>query len=147
MPEMLKWPGTETGETGPKTEKKEEGEEVEEVKFKDLEKGDKLMVETGDEEDGISRYEITVEGKRKHALRVSVRSEWGKETGEFTARIMGGLTMEKGETSGLIKISGKEEKNCLYFQNLRDAKTELRTGAMRTRPIGKILVIKKEEKK
>ncbi len=144
MFEMFKGPAAETGEKGLK---KEEGEEMAEVDFENLKKGDKLVVETGDDEGGISKYEIIVDGKTKHALRVSVRSEWGKEIEEFTARMMGGLTMEKGETRGLIKVSGKEEKNCLYFQNLKDAKTELRAGARRTRPIGKIVVIKKEEKK
>jgi hypothetical protein len=142
MPEIPKWPDAETDETDPKTEK--EGVEMKEVDFNALEKGDKLVVEILPGETDVSRYEIVVDGKTKHALRVSAKSESKDETKEFAARMLGGLTREKGTTPGLIKISGKEEDNCLYFENLKDVKTKERIcRARRTAPIGKIWLIKK----
>lgn len=115
-------------------------EEIKEVSFADLKRGDKLSVETLLGET-INTFEITIIGKRKDGLRVIVRSEYGEEVEEFTARMPGGITMHRDGLTGYLKVEDDEEKNCLFFENLKDAKSKGKlSSAMRTTPIKKIIL-------
>ena len=130
------------------SEKLEKEQEVKEIDFANLKRGDKLTIETllGKT---IEKFKITITGKGKEGLAVNVRKKYGEEEEEFTARMPGGFTMhkEEGLTPGIIKIENEEEKNCLYFENLKDAKTKEKiSSSMRTTPIKKIIFIGKERK-
>lgn len=144
MSEMFKGPDSEKKEINP--EKLER--EIKEINFADLKKSDILIIETLRGEI-IAKFEITVIGKRKDGLLVSVKEECGKEQEEFTARMPGGFTMhrEEGLTPEILKVETEKEKSCLYFENLRNPKTKERiSSSMRTTPVKKIVFIKKEKK-
>lgn len=120
-------------------------QEIKEIDFADLEIGDGLIIETILDE-AIGKFEITVTGKRKSDLLVSVQKEYGKEQEKFAARMPGGFTMhkEKGLTPRVLKVATEEEKNCLYFENLKDIETKIKiSSALRTTPIKSITLIKK----
>jgi len=129
-----------------KNEEMEETEkEIKEISFAELERGDKLSVETllGKT---INKFEIFITGKRKDGLRVIVRSEYGKETEEFTARMPGGITMHRDGLTGYLKVEDGKEKNCLFFKNIKDVKTKERIiSSIRTTPIQKIVLKKGKE--
>lgn len=120
---------------------KEDGQkerEIKEINFADIKRGDTLMIETLS---GI--FEINVMGKGKDGLRVSVKRKCGEKQEEFIAIMPGGFVMykEKGLMPGVLRIGTEEEKNCLYFKNLRDIKTkEKESSSMRTTPIKKIIL-------
>jgi hypothetical protein len=118
----------------------EKTEEVKEVSFTNLKRGDKLSVETVLGET-TKTFEITIIGKRKDGLRVIVRSDFGGKIEEFTARMPGGITMNKNGLTKYLKAESAKEKNCLFFENLKDTKTEEKIGsAMRITPIKKIVL-------
>lgn len=124
---------------------KEDKTKITELDFSGLEIGDRIMAKTGSEE-GSRDYEITVVGKRKNGLLVSVKSASGESREEFTARIPGGfLTGEKGGlTEGVLKIADEANQNCLYFENLKNPVTKERESSkMRTTPIRELSVEKK----
>ena len=126
-------------ETGVKTEI-EEGEEVSEVNFASLRRGDKLKITTD------SELDIVITGKRQNDLLVTVDSKFRERREEFTARMVGGLTIGEGQgpVLGIIKVSDGEDKNCVYFETLKDAGTnEKMARAMRSTPIQRITLIKK----
>jgi len=145
MPEIFKEPYSE--ETGISQEKLEQ--EIKEINFADLEIGDKLIIETSLEKE-IEKFEITVIGKRKDGLLVSVKGERGQEQPEeFLARMPGGFTMhqEEGLTPGILKAETEAEKNCLYFENLKNPETQEKiSSSRRTTPVKRIVFIKKERR-
>ena len=116
-------------------------QEVNEINFADLKREDKLIVETE------GKYEITIIGIRKDGLRVKVKEESGNEVEEYTARMTGGFTkFGVGITPGIIKIRSENEENCLYLENPKDIKTRERLSkSIRTTPIERIILIKKDE--
>lgn len=127
--------------------KKDEAK-ITELDFSGLEIGDKITTKTVSEAGG-GDYEITVVGKRKNGLLVSVKSGSGEKRREFIARMPGGFLMgEKGGlTAGVLKITDEESKGCLYFENLKNSATKERESSkMRTTPILELSVEKKEEK-
>jgi len=122
--------------------KMESEREVKKVNLANLKRGDRLSVETLLGET-IESFEIIITGKRKDGLRVNVKSKCGEEKKDFTARMPGGFTMNRGLT-GCIKTESDGEQNCLFFENLKDAKTKEKiSSSMRTTPIQKIKLEKK----
>lgn len=124
------------------SESKEE-QTIEAIDFSSLERGDRLIIQTSSNE-----FEITVIGKRKDGLRVEVKQINQRNEKVFTARLPGGFTMHgPGLTAGTIKIENKEEKNCLYFENIvyYEKGQKMNAPSMRTTPISEIIHLKKEK--
>ena len=110
---------------------------VKKVAFDDLQRGDKLSVETS-----TGSFQITITGKRKNGsiLLVTVINKTGEEQEKFTARMPGGFikgTVEDGLTrlTRYIKVATEQECNTLLFQNLKDLTGERMAATMRTTPI------------
>ncbi len=122
--------------------KTEEGKEVKEISFVDLNRGDRLLVETllGST---IETFDIIITGKRKDGLWVSVKKTLGSETEEFTAVFPGVLTKVTGDLTPCVKIATQDEVNCLFFKNLKDIRTHERIcSTMTTTPIRKVTLFK-----
>jgi len=117
-------------------------QEVNKISFTELKRGDRFLVETllGQT---IDSYDITITGKRKAGLLVSVRKVFGKEVEEFTAMMPGGFVMITGNLTPYIKIATEKEQSCLFFRNIKDTKTKEKIcSSMRTTPIQKIALFK-----
>jgi hypothetical protein len=115
--------------------------EVNKISFTELEKGDRFLVETllGQT---VQMFDITVTGKRKTGLLVKVKKILGEKIEEFTARMPGGFTMHGKRLTDYLKVESQEEKNCLFFENIKDPKTDEKIcSTMRTTPILKITLI------
>lgn len=148
--------------------KKENIQEVDEVRFEDLERGDKLIVDTSDNPEGElgTKYEIeadkiakTRKGKIKH-LEVSFKQftrghKEPAEGKELVAKMPGGFVKFRQKDNTTPGVIRREENNCLYFKNVNyknqfeDTKSGKRRArycsSIRTTPIRKILLIREEE--
>ena len=115
---------------------------VKKISFTELKRGDRFLVETllGQT---IDSYDITVTGKRKAGLLVSVKKVFGKEVEEFTAIMPGGFVMITGNLTPYIQVATEKEQSCLFFKNPKDARTQEKTcSSSRTTPIRKITLFK-----
>ena len=132
---------------------------MDEVIFENLEKGDRLIVETSDyPEEQRKKDDILIAGKRETKegeLKHLIVEFEDKDKGEtLIAEMPGGFVKFKPEdniTKGIIRNA---ENNCLYFENVnyKDKYDETKSGKRRVRssksirsmPIRKIVLIKEE---
>ncbi len=142
---------------------KEKG--IEQIDLRELSAGDRVKIETGDDPENISIYEMTILGREKGRPRVDAKKQYfykgeARDKSRFTARwVAGGFDLPSygGDEKFKGQKLSKEEKEFLnnlvkpgdhlYFETIKTPKENSTTVANMTMPIRKIMeLVKKVEK-
>jgi len=125
--------------------------EVSELDLDSLSVGDKIIVDTGDDPEQLSRYEITIVSKPKKSdnpFKIEYSHYWlgnPAKVDNVTAKFPGGFRKSApqhgwaGVSQHFIRVG---DKDCLYFETPKDAVTGDKIGkSTRTMPIRRIEII------
>lgn len=143
----------------------EKEKDIEQIDLRELKSGDFVKIETGDDSENVSIYDMTIIDREKGRPRMDVTQQYfhrgePKDKHEFTARwVAGGFDLPS--YGGKEKFKGqklsKEDKELLNnlvkvgdnlrFETVKDKKDNSTTVAMMTTPVRKIMELIKKTKK